>query len=169
MRNRHRIIGMFTMLALAAGVVAAKAEPPLAGTWVLDAAQSQRPGHERKSDRGDNAQVQPAEIKLIVAQEGAMLRVTRTKTRGTQERSFSDTLVADGSDQTHRGHRGQVVTRTGFEGDRLVVTRTHTKGDRTMSQQSVWTVSPDGRVLTIDTTWQSSRGDRTTKTVYVRS
>jgi hypothetical protein len=30
-------------------------------------------------------------------------------------------------------------------------------------------VSPDGRVLTIDTTWQGPRGDRTTKTVYVRS
>jgi hypothetical protein len=169
MRNRHRITGVFTMLALAASVVAAKAEPPLAGTWVLDPAQSQRPAHERKSDRGDGAQAQPAEIKLIVAQEGAMLRVTRTKTRGTQERSFSDTLVADGSEQTQRGHRGQVVTRTAFEGDRLVVTRMHTKGDRTRSQQSVWTVSPDGRVLTIDTTWQSARGDRTMKTVYLRS
>jgi hypothetical protein len=169
MRNRHRIIGMFTMLALAASVVAVKAEPPLAGTWVLDPAQSQRPAHERKGTRGDGAPPEPAEIKLIVAQEGAMLRVTRTKTRGAQEHSFSDTLVADGSEQTHRGHRGQVVTRTAFEGERLVVTRTHTKGDRTMSQQSVWTVSPDGRMLTIDTTWQSSRGDRTMKTVYVRS
>jgi hypothetical protein len=162
------MIGMLTMLVLAASVVAVRAEPPLAGTWVLDPAQSQRPAHERKGARGD-AQAEPAEIKLIVAQEGAMFRVTRTKTRGSQERSFSDTLVADGSEQTHRGHRGQVVTRTAFEGDRLVVTRTHTKGERTLSHQSVWTVSPDGRVLTIDTTWQGPRGDRTTKTVYVRS
>jgi hypothetical protein len=169
MRNRHRIIGMITMFALAASVVAAKAEPPLAGTWMLDPAQSQRPAHERKGDRGDGAQAEPAQIKLIVAQEGAMLRVTRTKTRGTQERSFSDTLVADGSEQMHRGLHGQVVTRTAFEGDRLVVTRTHTTGERTISRQSVWTVSPDGRVLTIDTTWQGPRGDRTIKTVYVRS
>jgi hypothetical protein len=38
-----------------------------------------------------------------------------------------------------------------------------------MSRQSVWTLSPDGRVLTIDTTMHSPRGDRAMKTVYQRS
>jgi hypothetical protein len=39
---------------------------------------------------------------------------------------------------------------------------------RTFSRESVWTLSPDGRTLTIDTTMQSPRGDRTMKTVFVR-
>lgn len=163
------MIGTITLLVLAASMVAAQAEPLLAGTWVLDRSQSQLLAHERKSARGDVGQAAPPEVKLIVAQEGATLKMTRTTTMGTQERSITDTLVADGTDQTHQGFRGQVVTRAAFEGDRLVVTRTHTKGDQTISQQSVWTVSPDGRVLTVDTTWQSPRGDRTIKTVYLRS
>jgi hypothetical protein len=65
------------------------------------------------------------------------------------------------------------VTRAAFEGDHLVVTVTQTRkgdqGDRTMSQHSTWSVSPDGRLLTIDTTMQTPNGDRAMKTVYVRS
>jgi hypothetical protein len=40
---------------------------------------------------------------------------------------------------------------------------------RTMSRESVWTLSPDGRTLTIDTTMHGPRGDRTMKTVYLKS
>src|SRR5437867_7825000 len=102
-----------------------------------------------------------------------MLNVIRTRTSGTGQRCMTDTRVADESDQAHQGYRGNVVTRAAFEGDRLVVTQTHVKkgepGDRAMSRQSTWTLSPDGRVLTIDTTMHSPRGDRAMKTVYVRS
>jgi len=170
MKRRHRMIGTMTLLLLAVGVVAAaQAEPQFAGAWVLDRSQSQLPAHEHKGAGGHAAQAQPAAVTLVVAQEGAMLKVTRTRTLGTQERSITDTYVADGTDQPHRGYRGNVVTRAAFEGDRLVVTRTHTKGERTRSQQSTWTLSPDGKVLTIDTTLHSPRGDRAIKTVYLRS
>ena len=173
MRRLQRTIGTMTLLLLGVGVVAAQSEPQFAGSWVLDRSQSQFPTHEgRDQDRRDD-QVQPPEVKLVVEQHGTMLKVTRTMTRGTRERSMTDTLVADGSDQTHQGYRGNVVTRAAFEGDRLVVTQTHVKkgeqGDRAMSRQSTWTLSPDGRVLTIDTTMHSPRGDRAMKTVYVRS
>ena len=169
MRRLQRTIGTMTLLLLGVGVVAAQAEPQFAGSWVLDRSQSQFPAHEGRSHGAPNAQAQPPEVKLMVEQHGTMLKVTRTMTMGTRERSMTDTLVADGSDQTHQGYRGNVVTRAAFEGDRLVVTRTHTKGERTMSQQSIWTLSPDGRVLTIDTTLHSPRGDRAIKTVYLRS
>jgi len=173
MRRLQRTIGTMTLLLLGVGVVAAQAEPQFAGSWVLDRSQSQFPAHEGRSHGAPNAQAQPPEVKLMVEQHGTMLQVTRTMTVGTRERSMTDTLVADGSDQTHQGYRGNVVTRAAFEGDRLRVTQTHVKkgeqGDRTMSRQSIWMLSPDGRVLTIDTTMHSPRGDRAMKTVYVRS
>jgi len=173
MRRLQRTIGTMTLLLLGVGVVAAQAEPQFAGSWVLDRSQSQFPAHEGRGHGAPNAQVQPPEVKLMVEQHGTMLKVTRTMTMGTRERSMTDTLVADGSDQTHQGYRGNVVTRAAFEGDRLLVTQTHVKkgeqGDRTMSRQSIWMLSPDGRVLTIDTTMHSPRGDRAMKTVYVRS
>ena len=108
-----------------------------------------------------------------MAQQGNTLTVTRTFAKGTRQRSMTDTIVADGSDQIQQGYRGNVVTRSTFEGDRLVVTHTRTKktdqGEQTMTRQSIWTLSPDGRVLTIDTTMHSPRGDRAMKTVYQRS
>ena len=171
MKRLQRTIVTMTLLLLGLGVVAAQAEPQFSGAWVLDRAQSQFPTHNRQ--KGPDAQAQPPVITLTVEQQGTTLKVTRTTTMGTHERSTTDTLVADGTDQSRPGYRGEIVTRAAFEGDRLVVTQTHVKkgeqGDRTMSRQSIWTLSPDGRVLTIDTTMHSPRGDRAMRTVYQRS
>jgi len=173
MRRLQRTIGTMTLLLLGVAVVAAQAEPKFAGSWVLDRSQSQFPTHEGRGHGAPSPQAQPAQVTLMVEQHGNTLKVTRTMTMGSRERSMTDTLVTDGSDQTHQGYRGNVVTRAAFEGDRLVVTRTHVKkddqSDQTMSRQSIWTLSPDGRVLTIDTTFHSRRGDRAMKIVYQRS
>ena len=173
MRRLQHSIGTMALLLLGIGVVAAQAEPQFTGSWVLDRSQSQFPTHEGRAQKAPDAQVQPPQVKLQVAQQGTTLKVTRTFTMGTREHSMTDTIVADGSDQTHQGYRGNVVTRSAFEGDRLVVTQTRTKktdqGDQTMSRQSTWTLSSDGRVLTIDTTMHSPRGDHAMKTVYQRS
>jgi len=175
MRRLQRTLGTMTLLLLGIVVVAAQAEPQFAGSWMLDRAQSQFPAHEGRGHGAPDAQAQaqPPEVKLVVLQQGNTLKVTRTTTRGSREHSMTDILVADGTDRTHQGYRGSAVTRAAFDGDRLVVTQTHTKkgdqGDRTMSRQSVWTLSPDGRILTIETTMHSPHGDRAMKTVYVRS
>jgi hypothetical protein len=39
----------------------------------------------------------------------------------------------------------------------------------TLSRESTWTLSPDGRLLTIDTVMHSPRGDKTMKSVFVKS
>ena len=183
MRRLQRTIGTMAVLLLGLGVTAAQAEPQFAGSWVLDRAQSQFPKHERQGQTqgqtAPDAQAQPQQpqqppqVTLTVAQQGNTLKVTRTFARGNRSHSMTDLIVADGSDQVEQGYRGTVVTRSVFEGDRLVVTHTRTKktdqGEQTMSRQSTWTLSPDGRVLTIDTTMHSPRGDRSMKTVYQRS
>ena len=176
MRRLQHTIGTMALLLLGIGVVAAQAEPQFTGSWVLDRSQSQFPQREGRSQMPPDAQAQPhqpPQVTLVVAQQGNTLKVTRTFAMGTRQHSMTDTIVADGSDQTHQGYRGNVVTRSAFEGDRLVVTQTRTRktdqGDQTMSRQSTWTLSPDGRILTIDTTMHSPRGDRAMKTVYQRS
>src|SRR5882762_6585378 len=144
MRRLQRTIGMMALLLLGIGVAAAQAEPQFAGSWVLDRSQSQFPQHEARGQQPPDAQAQPPQpqqppqVSLVVEQQGNTLKVTRTFANGARQHSMTDTIVADGSDQT-------------------------------MSRQSVWTLSPDGRVLTIDTTMHSPRGDRAMKTVYQRS
>jgi hypothetical protein len=177
MRGFKRTVATLAVLLIGVGVVAAQAQPQFSGSYTLDRTQSQFPKHEGRHQTDPQAQpaqpVQPPDVKLVVEQQGTTLKVTRIISMGTRERSETNTYVADGSDQTRRGYRGETVTRAAFDGDRLVLTRTHTMksdaGERTMSRQSVWTLSPDGRTLTIDTTMQGSHGDRAMKTVYVRS
>ena len=176
MKRLQRTIGTMALLLLGIGVAAAQAEPQFNGSWVLDRSQSQFPSHEGRAEKAPDAQQQPPappQVTLMVAQQGHTLKVTRTVAMGTRQHSMTDTIVADGSDQIQQGFHGNVVTRSTFEGDRLIVRHTRTRktdqGEQTMSRQSVWTLSPDGRVLTIDTTMHGTRGDRAMKTVYQRS
>jgi len=188
MKRLQRTIGMMALLLLGIGVAAAQAEPQFSGNWVLDRSQSQLPAHRGHAQTAPDGQQppaqqppaqqpavqrQPPQVTLVVAQQGNTLRVTRTFAMGTRSHSSTDTIVADGSDQVQQGYHGSSVTRSTFQGDQLIVTHTRTKktdqGEQTMSRQSVWTLSPDGHVLTIETTMHSPRGDRAMKTVYQRS
>ena len=180
MARAQRMIGSVVVLLLALAVTAAQAQPQFTGTWVLDRAQSQVPSHKGHGRHGKDMagpQGSPAEVRLVVEQQGNTLKATRSVARGTRERSMSETYVVDGTEQTEPTRRGGTsVTRATLGGDRLVINKTHTmpateqgQPARTFARESVWTLSPDGRTLTIDTTMQSPRGDRTMKTVYTRS
>jgi hypothetical protein len=166
-------LGVVVLLAAAAG----HAAPNLAGTWVLDRDQSefpQRDGAEGKRRHGGMRESRgPGEAKLTVAQDGNTLKVTRSLARNGKERTFTETYTLDGAEQTSKGHGGTVVTKALYDGDRLLVntsqTMTTKEGERQMSRASVWTVSPDGQTLTIQTTMQGPRGERQMKTVYQKS
>jgi hypothetical protein len=179
MRRAIRTIGLTLAVLLAVGVVAAQAEPQLGGIWVLDRSQSQLPMHRGKGHHAQAAPTTPPaapatppQITLLVDQQAGTLKATRTMARGDHERSMSVTYVTNGADRVHQGRRGTAVTRAAYDGDRFVITNTFSKqsdqGPLTMSRQSVWTVSPDGKMLTIDTTFQSPRGTHSFKSVYLR-
>src|SRR5881397_1832059 len=96
--------------------------------------------------------------------------------RANRGRSYSQSFVADGSERTEQGHRGSTtVTRATLGGDRLVTTSTTTRPGKdggeakTFSRESTWTLSPDGRTLTIDTVMHTPRGDKTMRTIYLKS
>jgi hypothetical protein len=177
MRRARRTIGSVVVLLLALAVTAAQAQPQFTGTWLLDPAQSQFPGHGPHGKGRAERHGPPPEVKLIVEQQGNTLKATRTMARGMREHSMSETYLVDGTERTEATHRGGTeVTRATLGGDRLVVSKTHTRPAkeqgqpaRTFSRESTWTLSPDGRTLTIDTTMRSARGDRTMKTVYTRT
>jgi hypothetical protein len=177
MKPAHRTLGSMVVLLLALVVTSAQAQPQFTGTWVLDRAQSQLPSHGGHGHGTADPQAPPPEVKLIVEQQGNTLKATRSMARGPRERSSSETYVVDGTERTEQTrHGGSSVTKATLGGDRLTINTSHTKPAkdqgqpaRTFSRESVWTLSPDGRTLTIDTTMQSARGARTMKTVYARS
>lgn len=183
MTRAKRTIGLVAaVLLMAVTVVTVQAQPQFAGTWTLDSAQSQFParegGHGQKAPdatKGD-AQKQPPVVKLVVEQNGVNIKFTRTTARDNRERSSSESFVADGSQQTKQGRHGSTtVTTATLGGDRLVTTSTTTMPGKdggqpqTFSRESTWTLSPDGRTLTIDSVMHGRHGDKTMKTVYLKS
>ena len=182
MTRTQRTIGLLAAaLLLAVTAVTTQAQPQFAGTWTLDPAQSQFPareGHGHKAPDGAQTQTpnQPPAVKLLVEQNGVNIKVTRSMARDNRERSYSQSFVADGSERAEQGHRGSTtVTKATLGGDRLVTTSTTTMPGKdggeakTFSRESTWMLSPDGRTLTIDTVMHTPRGDKTMKSVYVKS
>ena len=161
-------LGAVVLIAAAA----AHAAPNLTGTWVLDRSQSEmhKPEAPEGKGRRDGGQRGAADAKLIVAQDGNALKVTRAMARDGKERTFTETYTLDAAEHATKSRHGSSVTKATYEGDRLVVNRTYTMttkdGDKQMSRASVWSVSPDGQTLTIETTMQGPRGERQMKTVY---
>jgi hypothetical protein len=180
MTGAKRTIGLMTaVLVLAVGALSAQAQPQFGGTWTLDPSQSQFPAHEgrhaQKAPDGAQTQKQPPVMKLVVEQNGNNFKVTRSMARDNRERSYSQAFVADGTERSEQGHRGgTTTTKATLGGDRLVTSSITTMpakdgGEaKTFSRESTWTVSPDGRTLTIDTVMHTPRGDRTMKTVYLK-
>lgn len=176
MTRAQRTIGTLGALLLAVLVGSAQAQPQFGGTWVLDRAQSQLP-HRGHGKGMANPQAQPPEVKLIVEQQGNTLKATRSVAHGAREHAMSETFVVDGSERTEPSRRGGTsVTKATLGGDRLVVSKTHTRPAReegqpakSFSRESVWTLSSDGRILTIDTTMHTPRGDRMMKAVYTKA
>jgi len=180
MTRAKRTIGLMTaVLVLAVGALSAQAQPQFGGTWTLDPSQSQFPAHEgghaQKAPDGAQTPKQPPVMKLVVEQNGTNFKVTRSMARDNRERSYSQAFVADGTERTEQGHRGGTTkTKATLGGDRLVTNSTTTMpakdgGEaKTFARESTWTVSPDGRTLTIDTVMHTPRGDRTMKTVYLK-
>jgi hypothetical protein len=181
MRRAQRMFGLaLAAVVVAATALAAQAQPQFSGTWTLDPNQSQFPAREGgRGHRGPDAGAQapqPPVVKLIVEQHGANFKVTRSMARDNRERTYTQAFIADGSERTEQGHRGGTkVTKATLGGDRLVTTSTMTMPGKdgadakTFTRESTWTLSPDGRTLTIETVMHTPRGDKTMKTVYLKA
>lgn len=151
------------------------AQTNFAGTWVLDRSQSQLPPRHPGATAPDAGQLPPSPLKLTIEQSGDVVKATRTVARENRERSLSESYTVDGAEHTFTGRRNStVVTRATWDGARLRINSNRTMtgrsgGEIQVSRESVWSLSPDGQTLTIETTFQGPRGQGTFKSVYQRT
>jgi hypothetical protein len=171
MRSKFAAAGAgLAALVLFAAVAAAAAKPNYAGTWVLDASKSEGVG----GPQGAPA----AEETMTVKQDGDKLTVER-KIKGQQgERVQSDTYTADGKETDFtmqmRGNeaKGKRTSKWSADGSTL---EAHDKvsfdtpnGAMTTESISKWTLSADGKTLTVEGTRTSPRGEQKFKRVYAK-
>jgi hypothetical protein len=158
-----------SLIGLAVALVSAQGTVNFSGTWVLDKSKSdvsQFTGVGEGTEKAQNIS-----MTMVVEQQGTNLKVTRTlKTQG-DERKEIHTYKIDGRETTNTGFRGEtVIARAFWEGDKLVVRSTRTMRvlmkDISAESRGVWSLSPDGKTLTITAQVNSPRGEQRVKTVF---
>jgi len=164
-----KMLSIVSLINLIVALVSAEGKVNFSGTWILDKSKSDV---SQFIDVGeDTEKVQNASMTMMVEQEGASLRVTRVmKTQG-DERKEIHTYKIDGSATTNTGFRGEtVVARAFWEGDKLVVVSTRTMRaltkDISAESRGVWSLSPDGKILTIAAQVNSPRGEQRVRAVF---
>jgi hypothetical protein len=172
-RWRMRRISMMVLaLSLAAaGTVWAGAAGPtnFSGTWLLDKSKSDLAA---LSGMGEDAEkAQHATVTMVVEHQGTTLQVTRTLKTDTEEKTQTQTYRTDGTETTNTGPRGgAIVSTASWEGDRLVIVSTRTMAllwkDVSVQGRTVWSLSPDGNTLLIESHIRSPRGDQHFKGVF---
>ncbi len=160
------------LLATALLPVLAMAAPDFSGLWVRDNAKSDTVPNSmywltRGVDAGGARGPGAAEILLTVKQDAKSLQATLGP--GALREYMLDGKVQTKSTDT--GIEKAAITAS-LQGDTLVIATTQPyggmPGNSTLQVKEVWSLSPDGKVLTITTTRDVPATKQTFKEIYTR-
>lgn len=151
--NQHRL-GVLTACAILASVPAFGA-PNFSGEWKMNAA---------KSDYGRVPAPETFERK--VTQNDPMLKIVSTQTgsRGTSTAELN--LTTDGQRCVNKIHDIEVTSVAHWEGENLLIASTENFHGTEVRQIEKWTLSQDGKTLTIGTRISTPQGQYNVLTVF---
>jgi hypothetical protein len=166
------VLGMVFFGLLVIGTAA----PDFSGSWVRDSAKSDpvpdpimlsRPTTPAGGGGGRGGGRGSAEAVMIVQQQGTALVVTSPQGAVSK-------YTVDGKPYTRATETGieKAVVTASWQGDTLVVGTTQPyggmPGNVTLQIKEVWSLSSDGKILTITTTRSMPALEQTFKQVYTR-
>jgi hypothetical protein len=148
-----------------------KAPVNFSGTWKLDPAKSDV--RQLAGMGGGGKDAKDVSLSMVIDHQGTTLTVTRTLTVDGETRQEHHTYKTDGSTTTHTGLRGEsVVAKAAWQGDKLVLETTRTMSmlvkEVKVNSKGVWSLSADGKTLTIDGTLHSPRREQQVKAVFYK-
>ncbi|HEY2934882.1 MAG TPA: hypothetical protein VGK99_24365 [Acidobacteriota bacterium] len=167
-----RNVLVFASLILCLGLAALAADAVnFTGTWALDKSKSD----PIRMGRPD-AQPMDIDITLTINHTGNDFAVARKISMGGQDRNLDLKYTLDEQENTNpsafgRPGSGTAKSKAKLDNNQVVIRATQKietpNGDtREISSTEVYSLSDDGRVLTITTTRTTPNGDRTSKQVF---
>ncbi|MFL6229617.1 MAG: hypothetical protein ACJ741_12655 [Pyrinomonadaceae bacterium] len=184
MRSKFAAAGVaLAAFVLVAAVAAAAAKPNFAGTWVLDASKSEgggAPGGGAGGGGGGGGMGGgggATSETMTVKQDGDKIDVERKITTPRGDRTQSDTYAADGKEgeftmqMRQNPVKGKRTAKWSADGSTLEVSdkadiQTPDGNTMTMQTSSKWTLSGDGKTLTVEQTRTTPNGEQKSKRVY---
>lgn len=147
------------LLTLAASVATAAfayaADPVnLSGDWKMNAARSdfgQRPA--------------PEKLERKIAHEGVNLTIATTMSSPMGESNTETKYTTDGKECVNTTRMGEVKSTLKWEGKVLVVSSKFSVQGNEITSVDRWSLSEDGKELTVDTNLTAPMGQMTMKTV----
>ena len=158
---KRRIQLAVLALAVAAGTAAAADKPDFTGTWKLDAS---------KSDFGQMRA--PDKMERVIDHKDPVIKIKTTQSTPNGDRTSETSYTLDGKEQKQESQRGVVSFTPKWEGASLVI---DIKRTMTIAGEKVegsgyerWSLSPDGKAMTVDSKMVLPSGEMAMKAVFVK-
>ena len=152
MKRAKRLMFVALMLTLCASIAMAK--PNFSGEWKMNPS---------KSDFG----MMPAPTSMVqkVTHNDPELKVVITRVGEQGEITSNSTYTTDGKECINKGRMGEIKSTLKWEGDTLVIESKADFGGNPVTITNKWTLSEDGKTLTINGHFSSTQGEGDSKTV----
>jgi hypothetical protein len=151
-RRGFKLLAVLTLTALAAALAAAP--PNFSGAWKANIA---------KSDFGPMPA--PTSASSKIDHKDPSLKVVATQVGAEGERTFELNYSTDGAETTNQIGPLTFKSKAKWEGAALLVVSKATTDDGDITITDKWTLSEDGKTLTVIRTFSGPRGEMTVKVV----
>ncbi|HOK45814.1 MAG TPA: hypothetical protein PLA43_08805 [Bryobacteraceae bacterium] len=149
---RQRLLVVCTMLIF--GTLSLLAKPNFTGTWKLNAS---------KSDFGQMPAPDSMTQTITHSDPNLTVAVKMSSERGEFE--MENKYTTDGKECVNQWGPGEIKSTLKYEGETLVIVSKGQFGDSEFTMTDKWTVSEDGKVLTIMRHFESQMGEGDQKLV----
>jgi hypothetical protein len=146
---------ILALLVLSAGVPFAQSKPNFSGEWTLVPA---------KSDFG----MMPAPTSAVqkITHNEPQLKVVNTQTGEQGAMTMESSYTTDGQECVNAGRMGEVKSKLKWDGSVLVVDSRMDFQGNAVTITNRWTLSEDGKTLTVNMHFASPMGEGDTRMVY---
>jgi lipoprotein-anchoring transpeptidase ErfK/SrfK len=174
--RRTVVASVLALFALASAELAL-GKANFTGTWVLDKskAETATPADGKEAEEADDSEgpEELAVVKIVVEQTDAELKLVRHVAAGKQEKTLTSTVDLSGKENSAVGPRGgSQVAKATWEGDKLVMVTSRTRKkpgtEVKIENKQIWSLSKDGKTLTIETVRKGPRGAKSKTLVYTK-
>jgi hypothetical protein len=147
--------GAFVATFFFLGGTATAATPNFSGDWKFNAA---------KSNFGSFPA--PQSMARKIAQAGAKLSMTTVQKGAQGEVTTELVYTTDGKEVSNKTKGGESKGSAQWIGDKLMIESSREVQGATLTQKDIWTLSPDGRTLTVDSHVALPNGEFDIKQVF---
>lgn len=145
----RRILTLTALVALAALFCFAADKPNYSGVWKINSA---------KSDFGPMPQG-PDKFERTVDHKDPAIKITTVQSMGGNERTSTVEYNINGQEQVIKTPMGEYKATPAWKDNNLEVSAKREMQGMEIKSQEKWTLSADGKVLTVETALSTPQGD----------